>query len=557
MQIFNAIINCTILTPFQTAGAAAPRILEMQHFLEGKTLMPTVLSLLLFVTCICFVSTLGKVDDDPVQNKLFYMYDLPEEYWWRWPADSTTCEDGAPVSDNHKEYSGIGKLVSPDDGLYLTSHWGMFSSLYNRFKRSKRRTPDPEKASMFIIPYDIGLDGYLNPFACVNRRQCTPGIIPRLNETLLSQKYFARNDGADHVLLWSLGQFHPWPSGGCHKFIKNFCWRCTITCYWMDSSKYEGRFVSLPFSSSFHWWEGMKSLPWDLSQAAQRNHTAVYVGSVKTLNPTNTKLRRAITQQCAADPACHWKQLGHSSQDTNIAASLTIYKHSVFCLCPPGDDPTRKAVVDIIVAGCIPVFFQIQTLYNQHPWHLTEQEVLDISVFIPEWMARIQKVNVMTLLKGISPDVIRLKQEALAAVAPRIQYAMPPPERLLDRYDNITWDPPFKDSVQLTIDGMFRRIDDVLHNRSTHIPLRQDYNWIWNDDYKNIRIQVPNITAARRAERLQQDALIRGGMLINQKAKSPGTAVRSSNSHSIEGNAVRSQYGPINKQKGGGKQRVS
>ena len=452
------------------------------------------------------------------KKRLFYMYDLPEVFWWRWPIEGSDCgNSNGYISHHHKENSGVGKLLSAADGLYFTWHGGMFSSLYTRFKRSKLRTFDPEKASIFIIPYDLGLDGYLDPGSCTGRLNCTSGLVPTLLNTLNEQKYFKRNDGADHVVLWSLGQLHHWPTEKCNRFMKDYCRKCTITCYWMDSSKYEQRFVSLPFSSSFHWWEGIKTLPWDLTYAASRNLTMVYLGSTKTLNPISTKLRIAITKQCQADPECHWFQVGHSSRDIGIAGLLSVYKQSVFCLCPPGDDPTRKAVVDIIVSGCIPVFFNYMTLHNQHPWHLTEQDTLDISVYIPEWKVRTNVVNVMEVLRSISPEVIRKKQEALAFIAPRIQYAMPPPQRLKSRYDNTTWDPPFQDSVLLTLEGMFNRADDVLHNRSTHIPLKQQYNWIWNDEYKDTRIQEPNITQSQVAARRIQDTLMKKSMLRYQK----------------------------------------
>ena len=35
----------------------------------------------------------------------------------------------------------------------------MFSSIFNRLKRSSRRTLNPEEAKLFFIPYDMGLDG--------------------------------------------------------------------------------------------------------------------------------------------------------------------------------------------------------------------------------------------------------------------------------------------------------------------------------------------------------------------------------------------------------------
>ena len=95
------------------------------------------------------------------QGPFFYMYELPEEFWWRWPNAGTDCSENGYVGHEHAQLSGLGPAVLPEDGLFLTWHFSMFSSLFNRIKRSKRRTLDPEKASLFIIPYDLGLDGYL------------------------------------------------------------------------------------------------------------------------------------------------------------------------------------------------------------------------------------------------------------------------------------------------------------------------------------------------------------------------------------------------------------
>lgn len=66
-----------------------------------------------------------------------------------------------------------------------------------------------------------------------------------------------------------------------------------------------------------------------------------------------------MTAQCTADQDCYWHQISHNSKDNSLAESLSIYKHSTFCLCPPGDDPARKAVFDSIVSGCIPVIFEV------------------------------------------------------------------------------------------------------------------------------------------------------------------------------------------------------
>jgi hypothetical protein len=127
---------------------------------------------------------------------------------WRWPLNGTeqACIDTGYLGHEHTQLSAIGKPLRPDDGLFLTWHFSMFNSIYNRLKRSSRRTLDPDKADLFIIPYDIGLDGYLDPTTCRNRRMCTIGMVGKLTKILDASKYFQRNQGSDHIILWSLGQ---------------------------------------------------------------------------------------------------------------------------------------------------------------------------------------------------------------------------------------------------------------------------------------------------------------------------------------------------------------
>lgn len=423
---------------------------------------------------------------------LFYMYELDEEFWWRWPIPGTDCSGNGYVGHEHAELSGMGIPINLDNGLFLTWHFSMFSSLYNRYKRSKRRTFNPEEASVFIIPYDLGLDGYLKNYNCQNSRRCTYGLPQKLQNQIAISPYWQRHQGADHVVLWSLGQYHPWPHNGCDIFMRDFCGKCTFTCYWMDSTKPESRFISLPFPSAYHWWDGIKNLPWDLSNIPSRNLTAVYLGSTQTLNPAHTKIRRAMTVQCNASTECHWKQIAHSSKDTHIGNFLEVYKQAVFCLCPPGDDPARKAVFDAILSGCIPVIFEKATLYNQYPWHIGEAAALDISVNIPGALVRNGKLNFVSVLLSIPPEVIRLKQEALARVAPRVQYAVPPIENLLNRSNTTVWDPPFKDGAEIALDGFIARIDRILKNETTNIPPSYMLQKSWHQQYDVVIVKVPD-----------------------------------------------------------------
>ena len=427
------------------------------------------------------------------EESLFYMYELDKEFWWSWPDEQSNCSSNGYVGHEHQALSGMGLPVTPDDGLFLTWHFSLFSSLWNRYKRSRRRTYDPEKASMFIVPYDLGLDGYLNPATCDTRRSCTRGRAEKLMNILRESKYFQRYEGRDHVVLWSLGQYHPWPRASCDTFMHSFCRHCTFTCYWMDPHKVDNRFVSVPFPSAYHYHDEIKTIPWAVRPVEDRNLTVVYLGSTQTLTPPHTKIRRAMVIQCEAHASkqCRWLQIKHSSKDNSISKYLTIYKSSIFCLSPPGDDPARKAVFDAIVSGCIPVIFEVATLYNQYPWHMSEEDALAISVFVPGSKVRENKVEWMDYLLNMDMSVIRKKQEAIARIAPTLQYSMPPVESLRDPTYATVWEPPFHDGADLALEGMFDRTAHAVRNETVGIPRLIMEGRDWNVRYGKIVAHEP------------------------------------------------------------------
>ena len=328
---------------------------------------------------------------------------------------------------------------------------------------------NPDEASLFIIPYDLALDGSFRS-NCALVHRCTVGYVDELMAVLAAQPYFSRHNGVDHVVLWSLGQYHPWPRNKCNDFLGKHCSLCGISCYWMDPVKVDNNFISSPFPSSYHWWDGIKELPWDVKYAPLRNLTAVYLGGTHTLNPDHTKIRRAMAQQCRNHPQCKWLQISHSSTDASLVDLIRTYRRSIFCLCPPGDDPGRKALFDIILSGCIPVVFHPSSLYNQYPFHIGEKNGRAISVSIPGRQVYATKLDFMSFLTSLSPRVIERKQQAIAELAPRLQYSMPPLELLANISDETTWDPPFEDAVDVLLNGFAERARKIMQNMSSGIP---------------------------------------------------------------------------------------
>jgi hypothetical protein len=317
---------------------------------------------------------------------LFYMYELEQKFWWRYPASTVNCNKSKGyLPTGAYRNAGLGDTLDLDMGLFSTWHFSMFNSLFNRLRRSARRTRDPEQASFFVFPYDMALDGFIRQVDCSEPYlypRCTKPLVMEAKEIFRKSKYFQRYQGADHLLLWSLGEMHPRPAD-CQTFMQSVCEKCSLTCYWMDRKQKEKQYISLPMPSSFHYHDALKYIPYKAGLPSDRPVFAVYAGSTLTLNPDHTKIRRAAVAQCAAYSGCSHLSLEHSSSNAGMQAALSAYRQSVFCLCPPGDDPSRKALLDILLMGCIPVVMHHSTLHNQYPYIINETSATEISIFIP------------------------------------------------------------------------------------------------------------------------------------------------------------------------------
>ena len=95
-------------------------------------------------------------------------------------------------------------------------------------------------------------------------------------------------------------------------------------------------------------------------------------------------------------------------------------KHSVFCLQPEGDSPTRKSFFDAVLSLCIPVLFTYK-----HKVRYPFDQTLDypnFTITIPR--EEISKTSIVEILKRVGNREIRDKQEGLQKVAPLLQYSI-------------------------------------------------------------------------------------------------------------------------------------
>lgn len=110
-------------------------------------------------------------------------------------------------------------------------------------------------------------------------------------------------------------------------------------------------------------------------------------------------------------------------QDDHQWTTIPWMQHSVFCLQPPGDSPTRKSFYDAIIAGCIPVLFKDHRQVN-YPF----QERLDYQKFtVTLSYSDIDRKGrlVRDLLERIPKTEIQSKLMEIQKVAANLQYSLP------------------------------------------------------------------------------------------------------------------------------------
>ena len=290
---------------------------------------------------------------------------------------------------------------------------------------------------------------------------------------ITNSKYYQRYNGTDHLYIHSAasGKYanNVGPNG-----IANFCEKCFKTCYWHQPGSHE-TWVSVPFPSMFHYHDDIKYIPWNANRSHERRILATFIGSIRRGNGKH--IRSEIAAVCENSVDC--KIISYGLKEANDLTNSDInsfsnhtkrqapevmgYYDSVFCFCPPGDDPTRRGLIDSIVAGCIPVTFNPNTLLNQMPLHLSMREARSIGVYIP-LKSFMKKRNLMEILRNISSGVVREKQLLIEKIAPRLQYSVPPRQYLKDHNDETPWDPPFKDAVNALLDSTIKLNSKRLNN---------------------------------------------------------------------------------------------
>jgi hypothetical protein len=143
-----------------------------------------------------------------------------------------------------------------------------------------------------------------------------------------------------------------------------------------------------------------------------------YMSGLKTKKPQSQEL---------ADPSRLYVPiiwlLTPEFQSFHHNITIQWMQHSVFCLQPAGDSPTRKSIYDAIAAGCIPVLFDNRYGEVAYPFS-TRLNYKEFTVSLS--LSDQTKMNYLEIIKSrySSKDIKRLQQR-LFQVAHMFQYSYP------------------------------------------------------------------------------------------------------------------------------------
>ena len=374
----------------------------------------------------------------------FYLYEWPKSVTESWPEKYAVHRlERLSIAENFGLNNGTGPILSRSAGLHHTHQYSLFRTFMARLNESPLRTHRAEEASLFFIPYDIGMDATTRSSDGAMVFTHCPRVKSVL-DLLTRSQWFQRKGGSDHAFLHTVNQpFQMTLDKKCQP-LYGLCRNCTklsIDAYkpsffksLLEHDDYTHRWMSIPFPSNIHRSDDMTApYSWQVSNTSDpRRYPIVFAGSLMVTATKARTLRAAIIQECRARPTeCMLIELRSHSSNTdnrNSSSKRSPYNDGTFCLMPGGDYPTRKGVLDALLVGCIPVTFQRATAHRQWPWHWGTQSTADSCMhYVPMRQVVADPRAFFQELVKLSRDesFVAAKRACIARVGARMQYDLP------------------------------------------------------------------------------------------------------------------------------------
>ena len=136
---------------------------------------------------------------------------------------------------------------------------------------------------------------------------------------------------------------------------------------------------------------------------------------------------------------------------------------------PEGHTKSRKAIVDALVSGCIPIVFDMGSLHYLWPYQINDNIALQISYYYPKEKL-VDKPSVQSLYSWLTAirdsEEIILKRRVLGKIARNLQFSLPVISQINQTKKNIDIDiqvreQQFKDAFDIILESLFVAVNNL------------------------------------------------------------------------------------------------
>jgi hypothetical protein len=166
----------------------------------------------------------------------------------------------------------------------------------------------------------------------------------------------------------------------------------------------------------------------------------MFIGSSLVSDGLKLKVRQMLINECLKTgyPRCLVALLesadkiwllpeGVANILEGISSPLLYYRMSHFCFMPKGATFSRKAFLDAILSGCMPVVFNIESCYLLYPVHLPLNVAKDVCVYYPAKAFEEDPTKLFDYLEMLKDsEEMEYRREVLYSVLGRLHYALQP-----------------------------------------------------------------------------------------------------------------------------------
>ncbi|KAF5734886.1 exostosin family protein [Tripterygium wilfordii] len=404
----------------------------------------TVLSII--TTFLCFVSTnfphqIAAVESDPTDctNRWIHIRRLPTYF----NLDLLSNCSEYPLYDNFCPFlanHGLGrKTHNRSRSWYRTDPLLLELTFHRRMLEYPCLTADPVDANAIYLPYYAAIDAVRYLYGPEYNNSAEQGL--ELYDFLKHDNpwIWKRHGGHDHFLMmarpaWDFSQeVDADPRLWGTSFLKLPAFY-NVTALIVEARTWPWQEQAVPFLTSFHPPNLALLESWIRRVSnSRRSSLMLFAGGGGVA--ANPNIRRSIRDECENSSNVDLVNRGgyYTKMCDIVDCSNGICEHdpirymrpmlqSTFCLQPPGDTPTRRSTFDAIVAGCIPVFFELVSAKTQYTWHLPEELYEEFSVFIQKEDVVFKGLRIMDVLRRIPKARVRKMREKVIELMPRIIY---------------------------------------------------------------------------------------------------------------------------------------